>query len=533
MNKKVKIFLMTAMVVSVSLSRFFWLGDMEVQPWDEAMYASRAKSVVMHGSWLDQTEHSVNGLYSSSHPPLYIWLSALVMKFSGFTPFAARFWSAVAGAISVLMFFSIIDNKLAGFFSAMILGTNAFYFSYSRQGQLDVFCAFWICAGLLTFIRYDKGKGFLYLLLAGICFGFSLMSKILVGMFLPATVFIFLLVQVLSRRKTIGAAFREMSILSAIGALIALPWHLYMIVLYGHAFLDNFIVFHLVKRTLEGVESNIQRLGVLFYVNQLAVMMPVSLAVLVSRFFKIIRDKRSEVVIFFILFAVTFTVFSLSKTQLRTYSINFIPAVSVLTGFYLSDLARNKEKFLFTALLSAVFLIWSAYPFLRSAFKSDPGGLLMPLFVLTALSFVFVYLNKKSKKVLASLCLFFLACLSGIFSETRLFYSSQIDRFAHKFYSEGFTSLVYVDDTVHLTNPQITYYFNSIDRTADTGRQFVRIYRKPLDSGLVTDLTGKTLIVVNSWHENPEVIKIESFLKKKLNPRMIGANEFYRIYESE
>ena len=55
----------------------------EVQPWDEALYCVRANACLQFGAWLDQTQYAVGGLYSSTHPPLLIWLMAGFVKLFG------------------------------------------------------------------------------------------------------------------------------------------------------------------------------------------------------------------------------------------------------------------------------------------------------------------------------------------------------------------------------------------------------------------------------------------------------------------
>lgn len=529
-TEKKHIFMFLAVLI-VSILRFYGLGDAEIQPWDEAMYASRIKSAVSFGSWLDQTKYSVNGLYSSSHPPLYIWFSALVMKITGETAFSARFWSAFAGAFLVIILFFFFRDRLAGFFSALILGTNAFFFSYSRQGQLDVFCVFWMTAGALAFLSRDKNR--FYLLLAGMCFGMSLMSKILVGMFLPASIFVYISFQAVFRNMKFRPALEHFFVFFLTGVVLALPWHLYMITRYGGNFVDYFFLFHVIKRTTAGVESNVQRLGIFFYVNQLALMMPVSVAVLMTKLKKIALDKRPEMSFFLLFFAVQFCVYSFSKTQLRTYSLAFIPALSILTGICLSDMAKKRESFLVTVILSSAFSLWSGFHFMRGNFGNImrmPQLFYILLFILSTAALL-ILLKKTSKSETAALFLFLLSLVCGIFTQTRVYYDSGIEGFSEKFYSKEFRSLVYVDDDFHLTNPQITYYFNSLDRGADKNRSFTRIFYMPSDIEDLAEKSGKTMLIVNSWHENREILEIEKALKDRFRPRMIGSNQYYRVYE--
>ena len=62
--------LFIAFIIILAISQFFLLDRNPMQPWDEAIYATRIDYAIDENKWLDQTEGSVEGMYSSSHPPL-------------------------------------------------------------------------------------------------------------------------------------------------------------------------------------------------------------------------------------------------------------------------------------------------------------------------------------------------------------------------------------------------------------------------------------------------------------------------------
>ena len=84
-------------LAAVALMRFVNLGFLDLQAWDEALYAVRAETIAQFGAILDQTPFSIGGLYSSLHPPLYVWLTSVSFLLFGVTEFAARFFSAIFG----------------------------------------------------------------------------------------------------------------------------------------------------------------------------------------------------------------------------------------------------------------------------------------------------------------------------------------------------------------------------------------------------------------------------------------------------
>lgn len=76
-------------LLAVGLLRFLNLGFEDLQAWDEALYAVRAEGILRFGGFLDQTQFSIGGLYSSLHPPLYVWLTSVSFFLFGVTEFAA------------------------------------------------------------------------------------------------------------------------------------------------------------------------------------------------------------------------------------------------------------------------------------------------------------------------------------------------------------------------------------------------------------------------------------------------------------
>src|SRR3989339_198522 len=129
-----------AIITIVGLIRFVNLGFVDLQAWDEALYAVRAEGVLVFGAWADQTEFAIDGLYSALHPPLYVWLTALSFSLFDVTEFSARFFAAVSGTLTLFVIYSIgrrLSNRSVGLIAALLFGLNPFALFFSRQGQFD------------------------------------------------------------------------------------------------------------------------------------------------------------------------------------------------------------------------------------------------------------------------------------------------------------------------------------------------------------------------------------------------------------
>jgi 4-amino-4-deoxy-L-arabinose transferase-like glycosyltransferase len=132
-------------LAAVGLMRFLNLGFLDLQAWDEALYAVRAEGILRFGGWLDQTPFAVDGLYSSLHPPLFIWLTTLSFVLFGVTEFSARFFSAIFGGLTLIVIYRIgkrLADAQVGFFAALLFGLNPFVTFLARQGQFDATLVF-------------------------------------------------------------------------------------------------------------------------------------------------------------------------------------------------------------------------------------------------------------------------------------------------------------------------------------------------------------------------------------------------------
>ena len=96
-----------AILIFSILLVFISLGAMEIQPWDEALYAIRAKSIIDFGAFWDQTRYTIGGLYSSTYPPMSVWIMALSMKIFGETGFAIRLFPALSSGVSLILMYKI------------------------------------------------------------------------------------------------------------------------------------------------------------------------------------------------------------------------------------------------------------------------------------------------------------------------------------------------------------------------------------------------------------------------------------------
>ncbi|MFH0910576.1 MAG: glycosyltransferase family 39 protein [Planctomycetota bacterium] len=198
---------------------FVRLGD-GVLVEDPARYAAVAKSILATGDWI--TMHIGREPYFNK-PPLVFWLTALLFKALGVSVAAARFWSALAGAGSLILVYDLarsLAGPRAGVFSAVVLGLTNDFLRYVSAGRLDGPQVFFMCLAVWGFMRIRAGRSRWWGLLPGAAVGLGFLAKGPMTLFiLPALV----LAALWSReaRLRLGAPFR-LGIL--LGAALALPW---------------------------------------------------------------------------------------------------------------------------------------------------------------------------------------------------------------------------------------------------------------------------------------------------------------------
>jgi hypothetical protein len=473
-----------ATAICVALARFVHLGFRDLQAWDEALYAVRAESVVRFGAWLDQTPYAIDGLYSSLHPPLYVWLTALVFHVLGTGEFQARFVSAAAGAATVPIIMLLgkqLQGPPVGLLAAVVYGLNPFTLFFSRQGQFDSLLVFFLALSAYHAIRMIDEKSRRSALVAGVALGAALMTKLFVAIGLPVAI---LAERFLRRRldREFGMNFLTMIITAS---ALALPWHVYMTLQHSPGnLLFLFEQSALWDRTLTGIEGNVKPLEFLYYVNQLIVLFPIGIWWFVFGLRKDVCTASTASGLLFSWFAVFFVVLSLMRTKLAVYLLPILVPCSLLAAHVLWNHVNGeyvRRHWFILLSLTGLSLIWSADQSWRNAVKdvlawlssggSMPEGIMKPILwlVLCSLGSILLFVALTSFRAFAQfrmhivfLFLLGLAIISlynvGVRDRTR--FKDGATEFG-QFMAEYDVHRIVVAGVGR--NPQLTYYLRGAD----------------------------------------------------------------------
>ncbi len=406
-------------LLSISFSAFilaiillaFNIQRGEVQPWDEGLYAYRAREILNTNLWWDQTSVSLGGLYSSTYPPLVPWIMALNMKFFGVNLFSIRLFSIISSAVIIFLFLLCISRcfeSQTSFLVSINLLLSSHWFTYSRQGMLDIPLIFFIVSNLVVVLNFlqsnSKTKEIAYGILITLTFSLALMTKIVLS-FIPLLFLIFIY-HYFSRRK-----FKLALLFFAIGFFISLPWYIYMSIKYGSAFISAFFPPHLYSI----VEGNAKPLGLFYYLNQLIVSNPILIFSFLNIFVRLKSSRFKSFFytqnflsdIFFFWFLSGIIIFSLAPTKMQYYTLYLlIPAFYLSLEFVTLILDKQNLTFrLFSMVFFILSIVWYFSPEIRTSLKDleiNPIFVLKSIFVSSiVILLIFIYWFEKHKKTIS------------------------------------------------------------------------------------------------------------------------------------
>lgn len=447
----------------------------DIQPWDEGMYATRVLSIQESGDIIDQSQHSVGKFYSGSHPPLLIWIGYAVTSVFGMNNTALKGLIFIFGLASLWFIMKIGNNVYsprAGIIAAVIFCSNLIFNIFAKRFQFDIPYTFLILLSFWFFLKFlDTGES-KYNYYSGIVFGLCLMIKILVGFFIPMAIFLWF---ILSKDK-LKYSIKHLFTLTAIGIVIAAPWHAYMFVKYGWEFFNYFFFYHIYERALFGVEHNTKGSGYIYHISYLLTILPFGAVILFGAFRKLISFRKLQGKELFILiwFLIGFVIITLFKTKLEVYILLILTPGVFIAGNYLEvlDTLGIKEK-VTLLIITAFNIFWAVLNYFRIELSFPLNLNTLPIVaVLSAVWFVFsAFVIYSFVKRNFSLSRMFYAFILGFLFFINILYAVKIPFWENSFKitnvkseieKSGYRKLLYVASN-YRHNPQFSFYFNGLD----------------------------------------------------------------------
>ena len=187
-------FIFFIVIVATSL-RFYKLGDIPLSMnADEAAIGYNAYSILKtgkdeYGKLLPLSFRS----FDDYKAPLYIYITSISIAVFGLNNFSVRFVSALAGSITVLLTYFMVqkmllsrDSKIIPLFSALFLAISPWHLQFSRSAYEANVSVFFIVLGVILFYKGLQTR--LPLVLSGISFVLSMWTYHTPRIFVPLLV---------------------------------------------------------------------------------------------------------------------------------------------------------------------------------------------------------------------------------------------------------------------------------------------------------------------------------------------------------
>ncbi|MGD9928533.1 MAG: ArnT family glycosyltransferase [Mangrovibacterium sp.] len=337
---------------------------------DEAKNAGCAREMFERGDLIVPT---FNQELRTDKPPLHYFFMMLSYSLFGENAFAARFFSALFGALTTLITYRFA-RKYAGvetaFWTAAVLLASVHLSIQFHLAVPDPYLIFFFTTGVMSFYAAVKERKPLYLLLMYIAIGFGTLAKGPVAIGLPGL--IFLLFLIFSKRFS----WKEIRALkplwgAALVLVIALPWYILVHLKTNGAWTDGFFLKHNLGRFTDEMEGH----GGIFLLTIVFVLIglfPFS-AFVVQAAKQAWKNRKDDFTRFNLVAGVTIVAFfSVSRTKLPNYTVPAYPFLAMMLAQYLSTIRMNQPKSNISLLLLLSFSFILA-PGIFLALKLDPA----------------------------------------------------------------------------------------------------------------------------------------------------------------
>ncbi len=323
------------MLASASLF-YLPLGARALWNSDEGRYAEIAREMLELKDWISP---HLNYVLYFEKPPLVYWLTAASFALFGQNEFAARFWCATFGLLTVgvtYLFGKHWKGEWAGLLSGGILATSLLFFALTQFLVLDMALTFWMTLALYASSRMlmerppERVKRFTDLLAVAVAGG--VLTKGLIGVVFPVAV----LGLTIAYTRSWGQA-RKISWQPAflLAVLLAAPW--FVLISLKHPY---FPYFFFVREHITRFLTTVHHREAPFYFFLPVVLggfLPWSvflpklwMSAFEHRGISMKRDPVLALLVLWSLFVLVF--FSISQSKLVGYILPVLPALALLCG---------------------------------------------------------------------------------------------------------------------------------------------------------------------------------------------------------
>jgi hypothetical protein len=367
----------------------FWFATLGQRPLihpDEGRYAELSLNILQSGDWITPR---LNGILYFEKPALQYWMGALSFLVFGINEFAARFWPALTGILSVLVV-GLTARRVwgNGHYAALVMASSFWVIGNSHFLTLDAGLMFFLTLALCSFLWAQQdgaspterryGMWISWAAIAG-----ATLSKGLIGLLIPGCAL--MLYSLINWQWTLWRRMQWLPGLT-IFILLAGPWF-WLVAQRNPGFAYFFFIHEHFARYLT---NEAERAGPLWYFVPILLLGFLPWTSLLPRLVREAWPRREKSAFqaerFLLIWAgFVFVFFSRSHSKLPSYILPMFPALALLLGKALEQ-ARPAEIKIHVLMPAIVWaLIICAYPFIdRFAAPDMPLPLLQHFAVFLA-----------------------------------------------------------------------------------------------------------------------------------------------------
>jgi 4-amino-4-deoxy-L-arabinose transferase-like glycosyltransferase len=330
------------------------LGNGSLQYWDEAIYAQVAKEIVRSGNWL--TLHWQSQPWFEK-PPLLMWITALFYQCFGVNEFWSRAASAFSGIGLIVVTYLVgkrVYDSYAGLLAGLVLLSSKDFVTLARSGTTDIMLTLCVFVAAYAYLRLAVGGQRWWYVICLTC-ALAVLVKGAGGLVAPIVI---TLVLWLDRR--LAALYRSKGFWLGVflACVIVAPWHIMMVVQHGRAFLENYVGYHIIRRSMTTLEEHVG--GYLFYIYNLPkfffpwfCLVPFALALGL----KDSMIARKQLRILLLMIFLIFGIYTLVRTKIYWYILPTYPALAILIASLVRQAGKSYRSFASDGLLTSGLLI--------------------------------------------------------------------------------------------------------------------------------------------------------------------------------
>jgi outer membrane protein assembly factor BamB len=331
-------------ILAFSTIFFVNLGREPLWVTDEQTYSQWAFHMIKNGDYMTPWAYG-DILMWIGKPPLFMWLMSLAYQIFGINNFAARFWSAIFGTLSLVLVFHLgkkLYNLHVGLLSALVLGTFTTFYVFARHAMLDVPFVFFILASIYFLLLSEKTESAkCAVAISGLFFGLAFMIKQVAAFLIPLIVFVYFI----ARGRGIMLLFtKRFALFWRVGLLIVAPWMIYMTLRFGPDFWLSFFVFSGFMRASTPIEGHVG--GYLFYFNYLVnnenlvwvMLLPFSAGICA---FNAVIKRLKEDTLILAWISIVLVLFTFVQTKLYWYILPAFPAFAITISSFLYQVSKK------------------------------------------------------------------------------------------------------------------------------------------------------------------------------------------------